>query len=240
MGKEWFNEWFDENYLLIYKHRNIDDAVSQFKLIVNEVKPEKDWKILDLACGEGRHASLFKDSGYNISGLDLSETLIKRGENKFPGLKLEVCDMRNISGNYNLILSLFTSFGYFDEEKEDRKVISSVSNALLQGGIFWFDFLNPFYVKEKLINKNRIRLGDGVEVVEERTITGNRVEKKITFIKNSGIKVYYESVRMYSTEEVVEICDDYGMKLVKLFGDYKGSKWTPGSERAVYYFRKVR
>ncbi len=238
MGNEWFSEWFDENYLLIYKHRNMEDAGSQFDLILKEVVPEKGWKILDLACGEGRYSSLFKNRGYNITGIDLSEILIQSGKEKFPGLKLEACDMRKISGKFDLILSLFTSFGYFEDEKEDRKVISGVYNSLNPGGLFWIDFFNSEYIKNTLIKKSSTIITEGVTVKEEREITGGRINKKIIFESESGKKEYFESVRMYTKNDLVEMINSNRLKVEKIFGDYAGSEWDERSERVIIVCRK--
>lgn len=238
MEKEWFSEWFDENYLLIYKHRNMEDAGSQFALILKEIVPEKGWKILDLACGEGRYSSLFKNRGFNIKGIDLSETLIKSGKEKFPGLKLEVCDMRKISGNFDLILSLFTSFGYFEDEKDDRKVISGVYRSLNPGGLFWIDFFNSEHLKKNLIKKSSKGITEGVSVKEERFISGGRINKKIIFKSGSAKKEYFESVRMYTKNELVEMMNSNGLKVEKIFGDYAGSDWDEKSERVIIVCRK--
>ncbi len=239
MAKEWFNDWFDENYLLIYKHRDMEDAGLQFNLILREVVPEKGWKILDLACGEGRYSYLFNNKGYNITGLDLSETLIKSGKEKFPGLKLRVCDMREISGNYDLILSLFTSFGYFEDEKEDRKVISGVYNSLNPRGLFWLDFFNSDFIKNTREKESSTRIIDGVVVKEERYIKGGRINKKIIIGSDSGKKEYFETVRMYSKNELVEMMNSNGLEVVKIFGDYTGSDWEEKSERVILVCRKV-
>jgi len=238
MGLEWFSEWFDENYLLIYKHRNMEEAGSQFELILKVVVPEKGWRILDLACGEGRYSSLFKNRGYNISGIDLSETLIRSGKEKFPGLSLEVCDMRKISGNFDLILSLFTSFGYFEDETDDQKVISGISNSLNPGGLFWIDFFNSEYIKNNLVRKSSTRISEGVIVNEEREITGGRINKKIVFESDSGKKEYFESVRMYTKNELVNMMSSNGLKVEKVFGDYAGSEWSEKSERVIIVCRK--
>jgi len=240
MGKEWFYEWFDENYLHLYQHRDMKDACCQFDLIIKEISPGKDWKILDLACGEGRHTSLFRAKGYDIKGVDLSDTLIKSGREKFPGLDLVQCDMRDIRGKYDLVLSLFTSFGYFEHEEEDRKVVSGVYRSLNPGGFFWFDFFNSEHIRRNLVPENTVLLDNGVEVIEERRIRGNRINKRICFRNGSGLKEYSESVRMYSKFELVEMMDTIGFKVEKRFGDYTGSEWCENSERVILLCKKPR
>jgi SAM-dependent methyltransferase len=237
MAEDWFREWFDEYYLMLYRHRDIDEARCQFKLIMDEVRPGKDWKVLDLACGEGRYASLFKEKGYDITGLDLSETLIRSGKRRFGNLNLRVGDMRYIHGRYDLVLSLFTSFGYFLEEQDDRRVMASVRNALNPGGIFWLDYFNPGRVERELSEGISVQVIEGMEISEEKRISGNRITKKIVFRSGTGEREYFESVRMYTREELHGMICDHGMDVVRVFGDYSGSPWGEDTERTILMCR---
>jgi len=239
MEKEWFREWFDVNYKLLYDHRDMSDAQRQVDLILNRVRPGKEWKILDLCCGEGRHSALIRNRGYDITGLDLSETLIRSGRVKFPGLNLLRCDMRAIPGRFDLILSLFTSFGYFEEETEDRKVITGVYESLNSPGVFWLDFLNSDQVRNTLSHGRREREMKGVRVIEEKKIQGDRINKKITFIGRTGERKYVESVRLYSRPELSRMLENTGFKILDVFGDYSGSEWSTGSERTIFHCRKI-
>ncbi|MCI0471490.1 MAG: class I SAM-dependent methyltransferase, partial [Candidatus Aminicenantes bacterium] len=125
----WYKNWFDENYLLLYKHRNSDDAREQAALIQRILNPGKNCTILDLGCGEGRYTPFFKNRGCRIYGMDLSGTLLRNAKTKYPRLDLVLGDMRDIPflpGKFDLILSLFTSFGYFERDEENRLVLDSV------------------------------------------------------------------------------------------------------------------
>ena len=239
MSKEWFKDWFDENYKLLYRHRDMKDAENQVELILRVVRPDRDWRILDLACGEGRHSTFFKDRGFDITGIDLSKTLIDIGREKFPGLKLIECDMRNIPGSYDMILSLFTSFGYFEEEKEDVKVLSEVYNSLNSGGVFWFDFLNENYVRKNLNDRKTEKTIDDIKITEEKSIVDNRVNKRIFFLSSAGSREYTESVRLYSKEELTMMLDETGFNIINVFGDYLGNDWNSGSERSIFYCNKT-
>ncbi len=238
MSKEWFKEWFDENYKLLYRHRDMKDAGLQVELILKTVRPGRDWKILDLACGEGRHSALFREQGYDVTGIDLSKTLINSGREKYPDVKLLECDMRSIPGKYDMILSLFTSFGYFEDESEDIKVISEVFNSLNPGGIFWLDFLNPEDIRNKLTGNKIEKVIEGVKVTEEKYINGDRINKRICFENSSGFKEYNESVRLYSKEKLFRILGDNRFNVINVFGDYLGTAWNFGSERSIFYCRK--
>ncbi|MEN8152830.1 MAG: methyltransferase domain-containing protein [Acidobacteriota bacterium] len=233
--ENWFKEWFDENYLLLYRHRDEREANLQFNLILDKVNPEKNWRILDLACGEGRYTYLFKNSGFDIKGIDLSETLINSGREKYKGLKLEICDMRNIKGKFDMILSLFTSFGYFLKEKENMDVISGIYNSLNPGGVFWLDFLNPGFVRKTLVNKGTKKIVSGMEILEERSIEGNRIVKRITIVKGEEKKRYTESVRLFSKAELSDMMKRSGFQIMEFFGNYSGDNWSDDSERTIVF-----
>jgi SAM-dependent methyltransferase len=236
--KPWFMEWFDENYRMLYRHRNRDDAGEQVCLIIDTLKPNKNTAILDLGCGEGRYTAIFKKKGYRVFGLDLSETLVTGGKKKEPCLDLMVGDMRFIPGSFDLILSLFTSFGYFDTDAENEAALSAVYQSLDPGGYYWLDFLNSRYVKKNLVPETHSRLPSGIEVLEKRKIVKGRVVKDIHFKDNGVDKHYRESVRLFSLEGLEAMFHRVGFRICRCFGDYRGSPCSPDTERAIIVGRK--
>ncbi len=234
----WYKKWFDENYLLLYRHRDVEDAREQVSLIIDSLKPAKGSSILDLGCGEGRYTVFFKDRGYRVLGLDLSEKLINCGKKKYPRLNLVKGDMRAIPGRFDLILSLFTSFGYFEDDNENQQVVCSVYRSLNPGGVFWLDFLNPQYIKNNLVAESFTRISPRIMVQEKRKIKDGRIIKDI-FFEEKGLKKHYrESVRLYTRRELEEILERSGFRLAGCFGSYRGEEWHQDSERTIVYGRK--
>ena len=238
--KPWYIEWFDENYLEVYRHRNSKDARQQVQLIISTLKLPKESTILDLGCGEGRYTALLKNRGYRVVGLDLSSTLVKYGKQKNPHLDLVVGDMRFIPGFFALILSLFTSFGYFDRDEENQQVVGSVYRSLNPGGIYWLDFLNAGYVKNHLVSQNVYRLSSGIKVTEKRKIENSRIIKDIYFKKNGVEKCYRESVRLFTRRDLEEMFRKTGFRVVHCFGDYSGKPCTADSERTILVGKKEK
>lgn len=243
--KPWFVDWFDENYRMLYRHRNSEDAKDQVQLIIDTLNPSTSAKILDLCCGEGRYTDIFRKLGFRIVGLDLSETLIRFGKKRDPLLNLMVGDMRNIPGHYDYIFSLFTSFGYFDTDCENARALQSVYQALNPGGYYWLDFLNAPYVETHLVPESISRLLSGIEVVEKRKVENGRIIKDIHFqgdnLTNNltnGNKNYQESVRLFSRESLETLFLETGFILLNTFGDYQGNPWHAGSERTILVGRK--
>lgn len=235
----WYEQWFDENYLALYHHRDRGDAEKQARLIINTLQLSQDVTILDLACGEGRYTALFNEHGYNITGLDLSETLIQHGKERYPNLDLKVGDMRSIPGTFDLILSLFTSFGYFEADDENEKVLASVYNALNPGGVFWLDFLNAQQVQDQFIPQSISQLTPEIQVLENRKIENGRIVKDICFKNNGMEKCYQESVRLFSRKQLEDMFHRIGFHVRNIFGDYQGQPWTTDSPRTILVGRKT-
>lgn len=225
---EWFEDWFStEEYLDVYSHRNDEDAKDLYDLILKNVLIGKNAKVLDLACGAGRHSFLFAKNGFDVTGVDISENLLNVAKRTAGELGLSVSfiksDLRNLhlTENFSLIINLFTSFGYFESDDENSEVIKIASQHLVDNGYFIIDFFNVTYLKKNLISISYDKTDEGV-IKQERIFEGNRIVKKITFNKKGNQKLYHESVRTFSKNELVSLMMKYDLKIQKIFGDYRG------------------
>jgi SAM-dependent methyltransferase len=242
---KWYQDWFaDDLYLALYKHRNDVEASVLLDLIERTAHPSKDACILDLACGAGRHSIAFAKRGYkNITGLDLSPTLIAKAKQHASEEKIEINfiegDMRSFDGTYDLIMNLFTSFGYFDNEADDDAVIRRVGSSLEPKGSFVLDFFNSIHVSRTLQSHSSKLLQTGERVEEYREIAGKRVDKKIIITREDCTKEYKESVRLYSSVELSEMIIRAGMQVGQVFGSYRGDAFdAERSERCIIFAMK--
>lgn len=234
----WFENWFNEDYLALYRHRDMADANRQISLILSTLQPTSAHRILDLGCGEGRHLEILHQRGLHATGIDLSPVLIQMGHSRFPHLSLAVGDMRKIKGKFDIILSLFTSFGYFDDDSENMVVFHSVSQALNPGGMYWLDYLNPGFVKANLRLETARELEPGLHVAEKRRIEGDMVIKDIVFRSEKGEKRYQERVKLYDRSQLEAMLRDAGLNPAGSFGDYDGSPWSPEAPRTILFAEK--
>src|SRR2546423_10542831 len=119
----WYQEWFGEEYLELYAHRDDAEAKQQvdfFRAQCGAVRGE----VLDLACGMGRHLSILNGAGYRAVGCDLSLTLLRTGMNEYGSMPVARADMRSLpfcSGSFAGLVNFFTSFGYFGTEEENAQ-----------------------------------------------------------------------------------------------------------------------
>lgn len=242
---EWFKDWFDSNeYLDVYSHRDKTDAENLLVLIKKNFDFKNGVKVLDAACGNGRFSNLFAKSGFDVTSFDLSMQLLKVAQNKSTEENLNVkyfrSDIRNVplKGSFDLVLNMFTSFGYFTSDYENFLFIRTAHKLLNEKGYFIFDYLNKDFVINNLIPKSHKTIGDK-KIIEERSINHNRVEKKIIIESSSERKVFQESVLMYSNDEIIDGFNSCGFKADKIFGDYIGSNYNHlTSERLLIFFKK--
>jgi SAM-dependent methyltransferase len=241
--KNWYKEWFGEDYLTVYQHRDYKDAVKLIHLIREHVEIKPDSFLLDLACGNGRHAAHLKCYSQNIFGLDLSDSLLreaiqKKGKEKSPSFVQ--ADMRYFPFNiqFDFIFSLFTSFGYFDKDEKHLKVAQEISEHLLPGGTFVIDYFNAEYVKENLVAYGERSIGD-IKVKEKRWLSEKFVHKNIVIYKDEGVKYFQESVRMFELNELRALLKQANIKTCNIFGDYNGSLYSKNSKRMILFAKKV-
>jgi len=236
----WYNEWFGQDYTDVYSHRNVSEAEEFIQTLEQTVTLKKNSVLLDLCCGAGRYAVELARREYSVTGMDLSGHLIKKarlaaGE---AGVTVDfhVRDMRDIpySSHFDGIVNMFTSFGYFREDAENKKVIQAVSRSLKPGGWFVLDFMNKPQILENF-SKFDIRRDNGIYLEQYRSYneeTG-RIEKKIIFKKNGTVKEYFESVRLFSFEEIKNIFYNNGITLERVFGNYNGDSFDIKSPRMI-------
>lgn len=255
MSNAWFKKWFNSQlYLDLYKHRDETDAKKIVSLITRTISLGKNTNVLDLACGNGRHSILFAKKGFNVLGIDLSPYLIKQAKNMLDSdyskfskkLRFEIRDMREIShkSEFDLIVNLFSSFGYFDKDSENIKVITGISKALNKGGYFFFDFLNKDYLINNLVPYD-IKVRNQYAIIQVREISSGFVKKDIIFVKNNPnakyplINNFYEKIKLYSLEDFRKIFNKSGLSIIKVFGNYEGEKYNhKKSERLIILAQK--
>lgn len=190
---EWFAEWFDTSYYhILYQHRNDVEANAFIERLVAHLSLKPGTKVLDLACGKGRHAVMFHKLGMDVLGVDLSTNSIQIAkENSCQGLAFDVHDMREIivGSQFDLVVNLFTSFGYFDIQSDNQKMIDAISAMLPSNGHLVIDFMNAHKVLERLVPEEE-KMIDGITFFISRHFDGQHIIKNIRF-KDKGVDFHF-------------------------------------------------
>jgi 2-polyprenyl-3-methyl-5-hydroxy-6-metoxy-1,4-benzoquinol methylase len=238
----WYKDWFNsEDYLQVYKHRDSVEAEILVKLIQKKLNLLSGSYVLDMACGAGRHSIAFALKGYSVKAVDLSERLINEAKKNAIQANVNVdfvqADIRDlkIDKQFDLVVNLFTSFGYFETDQENFIVIQKAYDLLKSGGYFVLDYLNKNYLKKNLVPLSTFS-ENGTTITQKRTINKNRVEKEITIEKNRLINKFYESVRLYDFDELKDILEGTGFRIFKTFGDFNGNIFEQNSSPRLVIF----
>lgn len=234
---QWYEESFGEDYLIVYKHRNQQDASKEVEQAAKWLDLNRDDLILDLCCGMGRHSISLKKMGYQVAGLDLSEVLLKKALEQSADLAIPFirADMRMlpfVDGSFDVVLNLFTSFGYFKEEADNERVLSEIARVLKPGGRFLIDFLNRASVEKNLVPESR-RQVDGRWIKEKRWIEGDFVCKSIELSDERGKRTYQERVKMYDYEQLISMLEKYSLKHKQVYSDFDGEPYSPEGKRMI-------
>ena len=234
--KDWFEDWFGEEYLALYPHRDETEAQHAVEMIEAELHRKHVNRVLDLACGAGRHTRPLADRWWTV-GLDLSAVLLKVAHAAEPDGNYVRGDMRVLpfaDRSFDLCVNLFTSFGYFDSDAQHLRVLAEVARVVDVGGMFVLDFLNSESVGTNLVACDERKVGD--RVVEQRRIItsdGRFVQKTISL--SGSEKKFIERVRLFSVEELEMMLEESGFRVAAKNGDYAGAPITSDSPRAILF-----
>jgi len=239
---KWYKNWFGKDYLKVYSHRDQKDAKQLVQLILSNISLYNDSQILDIGCGQGRHLSIFAEKQFHITGIDLSPVLLRIAKENHINNSFAhfiQADMRQLplKSKFDLILNLFTSFGYFENDEENLSVLRQIHSLLKKSGNFVFDYFNSDFVKKNLIPSHKEEIGK-IIVEQERYIEDSRIKKKINLTRDGEKTTYFESVKLYSPDEIYEMLRSVNLKINKIFGNYDGSAFNQESPRLLVFGEK--
>lgn len=248
---EWYRHAFQLDYLRVYPHRNDEEARRQIDFLTRTLHLTPGLDILDLCCGDGRHSIELARRGHRVTGLDLSDELLERARERSRTLGLPIefvrSDMRDIPycEAFDLLVSFFTSFGYFQCDEENERVLGAISRSLRPTGRFLIDYLNRDYVLRTLVPHDR-RGQQELIVEQERWITGEpahagspvRINKRVTVTEAGVSRTYEESVRMYTLDELTAMATRTGLTVTQTLGDFDGRPFGPDAPRLIVIGKK--
>jgi SAM-dependent methyltransferase len=190
--------------------------------------------VLDLACGAGRHTAALRRRGRRALGVDLSLTLLAYNPD-IPRVRGDMRALPFAAQSFDWVLNFFTSFGYFEGERENFRVLEEIVRVLKPRGKFLIDLLNPETTLARLVPAESFSQ-DGREVAIERWYdpTARRLNKRIRLRERDRLpRAFLESVRVYRPEEVEIGLRWAGLETTALYGDFNGMPYGPQSERLI-------
>jgi SAM-dependent methyltransferase len=236
----WWQTGFGPGYLALYDAflaERTPVEVDQIEALL-QLRPSQ--RILDLPCGQGRHAIELARRGYEVTGVDLSPYMLGVARERADASGVRVSwlagDMREAlpGETFDVILNLFTSFGYFDDEADDRRVVRAAASMLGPGGRFLLEVINGQWIIGNFQERQWFTVGQ-MAVMERRSldVTTRRMVVERTVSSTTGDDTSVHVVRLYSGPAVKTTLEAAGFSRVELYGDWDGAPLTPESLRVL-------
>lgn len=238
---EWYATWFDTPYYhILYKNRDNEEAHHFMRQLTSFLTLQTGSKILDVACGRGRHAVYLNKLGFTVTGIDLSENNIefaRQFENdnlKF--LRHDMC--LPLDEKFEAVLNLFTSFGYFENEEDNIKAIKAMKANMTDNAYGVIDFLNIHYTKEHLKPYEEKTI-DGILFKIEKWIENGYLFKQISFKADNQEHQYTERLKCLDYKLFKSYLSEAALKIKHVFGNYNLEAFDfQKSERLILIFQQ--
>jgi SAM-dependent methyltransferase len=236
---EWYKVAFGDIYPLVYPHR--DDAEAE--RVAQSLAPLLGGRspVLDVACGNGRYMTAFAKAGFDMVGVDLSPYLLEDAvASRALRGRVVLGDMRELpfrDGSMGAVVNMFTSFGYFETDLDNVRVMHEAARVIVRGGVFLMDFLNAGALERELAgSRPSTRHERGAVIEEERAIVdGGRVLVKRVRVRIEGREPveYGERLRLYRYDDLVAMAGTAGLSPRAVFGSYELASYQPASSPRV-------
>ncbi|MBT4485384.1 MAG: class I SAM-dependent methyltransferase [Candidatus Latescibacteria bacterium] len=240
----WYENYFGPDYLKIDIQKNTKKEVSFIRSIF---KLNRGTKLLDVACGYGRHLVPLIESGIDVVGCDLSQFMLKKSatrlkENGKKKQKLILCDNRALPfrHTFDFACNMFNSFGYFEREDDNFKVLKSIAQALKPGGLFLLDLLNRDFFLHSFHQKDWFE-NNGAFILEKKWFdsVNNRSEIDVTVLDKHGKRMYHHSIRLYSYTELTMLLEAAGFTILSVFGGFNGEDFDWFHDRMLILSQSI-
>jgi SAM-dependent methyltransferase len=240
-------EWHDDDAFwttfapLMFDEKRIADARPDIDGVLARSGAPAGCRVLDVCCGPGRHALELARRGFRVTGVDRSLSYLDqaRGAAAAEGLDVEwvAADAREFrrAGAFDLALSLFTSFGYFADPEEDRRMMAHVRASLAPGGALVVDLLGKEVIARQFRPRDWYPLADGSLALEDRRVTQGWgwLENTWRIVRDGVVHEHRFGNRLYSGVELATLLRDVGFAAVELFGGLAGAPYDHEAERLV-------
>ena len=230
----WYKEWFGTEYLELYSHRDRGEAEAHVEFVLGALKGATPRAVLDLACGAGRHTDALRQRGIRALGVDLSLTLLAQSPRQ-PSVAADMCCLPFANQTFDWVLNFFTSFGYFETERQNFRVLEEIVRVLTPEGRFLIDLFNRDYVLANLVPHDHQQRSDyDVEIERWFDASTERINKRMRVAgPNRKIQTFLESVRAYRPEEVEVGMHWAGLEVTDRYGNFDGETFHRDSERLI-------
>lgn len=248
---DWWKSAFTNTYADIFHRLFPEPTEQEVEQIVRWFPLSQYLRVLDLACGEGRHSILLAQRGYEVTGVDTSSDFLAHARARAvtlprPPLFLEQ-DIRtlNLTTRFDLVLLIGNSFGYGTDE-DQRRIVQTAARHLDESGTFLLSLPNGERSMAKFDAQGTVRKtfeldGEEIEVQEGYQFdTATSVKTSVWSIQKNGQRIYEQEarVRFYRKDEIIDLLMRVGLDTVQFFGNLTGDPFTQASPTIVIHAMK--
>lgn len=246
-ASEWWGSYFDSQYLLEYQPLFTPERDrKEVARLIEVLELPSGARVLDVPCGQGRHAHLLAEAGYAVDALDYSQVLLavakKRGAG--PNLRYTRGDMRKLPakwrGRFDAVVNLFTSFGFFSDPADDARVIGEFARVLKPGGVLIWHGGSRDGVAGRFLARDWWQSNDGTMIGHERSFDSLSgvltVRSTWNGSKTRGSREH--RIRIYTATRIAELCAQHGLIIEQAFDGFRSRPLTRKSSEMLLVARK--
>lgn len=246
---DWWRSYFDAGYLNEYSP--VFDLVEERRQVARLCEllalPHGS-RVLDLACGQGRHAHLLAEAGFDVDGVDLSRDMLRSAKARGTGktLRYRRGDMRRLPllwrRRFDGVVNLFTSFGFFDDPADDARVIAQVARVLKPGGVFVWQGGNRDALTERFLKGDEWETADGTRVAQARRFEplSGFLTLTSTWTKGRRVERRMHRIRLYTATHLAALMRERGLEVTAAYDGFDEGPLTKRSHEMLLVARRAR
>ena len=245
--KEWFDDdsFWQELYPFMFTEQRFTGTTEEIQKVLTLTKPGGK-RALDLCCGPGRCSIALAQTGFNVTGVDRTKFLLQKARVMARSAKTKIewiqMDMRDFvrADTFDLVLSMFTSFGYFDDKNEDMQVLRNILSSLRPGGVCLIEMMGKEHLAKIFQPTTSDILPDGTKLVQRHEIFDDwtRVRNEWILIRKGRAKSFKFHNTVYSGQELRDRMEMVGFIDIKLYGNLDGDEYGTDTPRLITVGRK--
>ncbi len=239
---DWFSEedFWRVSFPFMFEAGRLDIAGEEAEQMI-ALSGCESGDLLDMCCGPGRHSLAFAERGFRVTGVDATGFLLDKAREQAERDGVDVewveSDMRTFvrPESFDLVLSLFTSFGFFEDAADNRGVLENFCQSLRPGGSLVLDVLGKEVLARQFVAVDAQESPTGDLVVQRRRVFDDwsRIATEWIFVGDDDTRRFHLALWLYSGQELREMLLAAGFDAVELYGDFLGSAYGPEADRLV-------
>jgi SAM-dependent methyltransferase len=242
MAREWFSSGFFDADMskLLFDAEKLREARREVGQLIRLARLKKGARVLDAACGQGRHSLEFARRGFQATGVDITEAYVREASRLARRLKNaafekgELRDLYRFQGGFDLVINLFTSFGYYQRAADNQESLRQMALALKPGGLLAMEILPRETLDLDFSEKSWDRTSKGFLLQERRWVEGGRkLRNDILWIGKGREREAMSEIFVYSKDELAAMFRRAGLKAVKCYRNYEGRPFQAGQRLVI-------